>query len=249
MQNELNGKVAFVTGAGAGIGKGVAMGLSKRGAIVYAVGRNVEKLEELAREAQSYGNNIHSLVADVSDREQINGAVEIVSARHGRVDIAINNAGVMYLAPIKENDWSDGITMVHTNLVGTLNVIHAVLPGMLKRGEGDILNFSSISARMTGPGTAVYGATKCAIEVISESMRQELAGTGVRVGCLQLGGVATGLNDKIHNKEMRRFIKMRGKGYHDLPVESVVGEVIHMLTRPRYMHVASTFLLSSDQAS
>lgn len=247
MSNELSGKIAFVTGAGAGIGRGTAMALSRRGTVVYAVGRQREPLEDLVTDAREVPGEIHALVADVADSAQIQKAVETVIAQHGQVDFAINNAGVMYLAPIKDGDWQDAMTMIQTNLVGSLNVVQAVLPGMIKRGIGDILNFSSISARMIGPGTAVYGATKRAIEVVSESLRQELAGSGVRIGCLQLGGVATGLNDKIRNKSMRRLIKMR-QDYNDLPVEVVADEVLHILTRPRFMNIANTFLLSSDQA-
>lgn len=249
MSVQLKGKVALVTGAGAGIGRGIALALAREGVVVYAIGRQLDTLKTLVAEARDAGGEVHALAADIGDPAQINKAMQTLYAQHGQVDIAINNAGVMYLAPIRDGDWQDGIRMIQTNLIGSLNIIYEVLPGMTARKAGDILNFSSISARLIGPGTAIYAATKRAIEVVTESLRQELAGSGVRVGCLQLGGVATELNDKIRNKGMRRLIKMRSQAYHDLPIDMVVNEVLHILTRPRNVNLANTFLLSSDQAS
>jgi NADP-dependent 3-hydroxy acid dehydrogenase YdfG len=246
---DLNQRVALITGASAGIGRSTALMLARAGVHVYALGRNRAALNNLCSEAQTQGLDIRAVEADVADSAQIQLAVKAMHDAHGQVDILLNNAGVMYLSPMKEGELHDWTVMIQTNLIGTLNTMQAVLPGMVTQGRGDILNFSSISARLIGPGTAVYAASKKAVEVITESMRQELAGTGVRVGCIQLGGVATSLNDKIRNTSMRRLIKMRSQSYHDLPVSAVVDEILHILTRPRCLNIGSSFILSSDQAS
>lgn len=249
MTNEFAERVILITGAGAGIGRSTALALAEAGAIVHGLGRQEADLHSLAAEAERKGGKVCPLVVDVGDAHQVQAAVQDVQRRHGRIDILVNNAGVMYLAPVRDGELQDWTAMIQTNLLGTLNTMQAVLPAMLAQGCGDILNFSSISARLIGPGTAVYAASKKAVEVISESMRQELAGTGVRVGCLQLGGVATGLNGKIRNQAMRRLIRMRSQSYHDLPVDAVVQEVLHILSRPRFMNIGSSFILSSDQVS
>ncbi len=249
MPNELSQRVVLITGAGSGIGRSTALAMANAGAIVFALGRQQTSLDELATEADSRDLKIQTIKADVADAAQVHDAVQKMHGLYGRVDILLNNAGVMYLSPMKDGELHDWTAMVQTNLIGTLNTMQAVLPAMLAQQQGDILNFSSISARLIGAGTAVYSASKKAVEVITESMRQELAGTGVRVGCIQLGGVATGLNDKIPNNSMRRLIKMRSQSYHDLPVDAVVDEILHILTRPRYLNIGSSFILSSDQAS
>lgn len=249
MSVEFTERIVLITGAGAGIGRSTALALARVGAIVHALGRKENDLQSLAIEAAQHGQCIYPQIADVSNVEQVQAAVQAVQSRHGRIDVLLNNAGVMYLAPIRDGELQDWTAMIQTNLLGALNTMQAVLPGMLAQGSGDILNLSSISARLIGPGTAVYAASKKAVEVISESMRQELAGTGVRVGCLQLGGIATELNGKIRNSAMRRLIKMRSQSYHDLPVDAVVGEILHILSRPRYLNIGSSFILSSDQAS
>jgi len=160
MSQDLNQRVVLITGASAGIGRSTALALASIGAHVYALGRNRSDLDNLYAEAQTQGINIQIVVADVADPVQIQLAIKALSDVHGQVDILLNNAGVMYLSPMKEVELHDWTTMIQTNLIGTLNTIHAVLPGMVAQGCGDILNFSSISARLIGPGTAVYAASK-----------------------------------------------------------------------------------------
>ncbi len=247
-ENVLNGSVALITGATSGIGRSLSLRLAERGASVFAMGRNEDKLKELVSDAKIKGLKIFPLIAEVTDGDAISGFVSEIIDRFQKIDILVNNAGVMFLASMSDCELDDWIEMVNTNIIGTLILTRYVLPHMAAAGRGDILNVSSISARSVGPGVAVYSATKKAVDVISEGMRQELAGAGVRVSSLQLGGVDTGLNEKIRNGTMKKLIKMRSNAYHDLPVEAVVDEMLHILTRPRYMTVGSSFIVPSDQA-
>jgi NADP-dependent 3-hydroxy acid dehydrogenase YdfG len=171
-----------------------------------------------------------------------------VTHAYGPVDLLVNNAAVMYLAPMADAELDDWLEMVDVNLKAPLALMAAVLPSMLARRSGQIVNLSSISARRPGPGVQVYGATKAALDVLSEGLRQELAPRGVRVTSFQLGAVDTALNDKIRNAPMRRLIQARAKGYRALPVDEVVREVLHAVTLPPHINLGQVFLVPTDQA-
>jgi NADP-dependent 3-hydroxy acid dehydrogenase YdfG len=241
----LAGTVAMVTGAGRGIGRALALALAGRGVRVVAIGRNVDGLAE---EIAAAGGIARAHSADVRDEDALRKIVQQTEAEFGALDILVNNAGVMYLAPMADREVGDWHEMVDVNLKAPLTLIGAALPGMLARGRGHILNVSSISARKVGPGVTVYSATKNALDVVSEGLRQELAPRGVRVTSFQLGAVETSLNDKIRNPAMRRLIKARAGAYQALPVDAVVELIVHALSLPDAINLGSVFLAPSDQA-
>ena len=241
----LTGQVALVTGAGRGVGRALAVALGAIGVTVVGVGRNVEGLEDEVRAA---GGNALGCCADVRDGEAMRAVVDRAVGEFGRIDILVNNAGVMYLGPMADVEVSDWLEMVDVNLKAPLSLIGAVLPGMLERGQGHILNISSISARKVGPGVTVYSATKGALDIVSEGLRQELAARGVRVTAMQLGAVATELNEKIRNASMRRLIKTRATAYHALSVDAAVAMIVCALSLPPSVNLGSVFLAPADQA-
>jgi NADP-dependent 3-hydroxy acid dehydrogenase YdfG len=174
--------------------------------------------------------------------------VNIALREFGRVDILVNNAAVMYLAPMADVEIDDWQEMVDVNLKAPLTLMGAVLPGMLERRAGHIVNISSICARKVGPGVTVYSATKGALDIVSEGLRQEVANKGVRVTSFQLGAVATELNNKIRNASMRRLIKTRASAYNALSVDDAVNGIMHVLQLPPGVNMGSAFLAPADQA-
>ncbi len=242
---ELKDSVAIVTGAGAGMGRALAIALGTAGVTVIGVGRSMEGLEADVRAA---GGHAVGYCADVRDDETMRAMVAMVMRDFGRIDILVNNAGVMYLGPMADMEVDDWQEMVDVNLKAPLTLIGAVLPGMLAHGAGHIVNISSISARKVGPGVTVYSATKSALDVVSEGLRQELASRGVRVSTVQLGAVDTALNDKIRNASMKRLIKTRASAYQALRVEDAVAGILHVLSIPPSVNVGSMFLVPANQA-
>ena len=242
----LKDRVALVTGAGRGVGRALAHALVAAGAKVAAVGRNVQDIQA---ELQAAGAPAIAISADVRDAGALRAALERTEAELGPIDILVNNAGVMYLAPMADAEVADWQEMVDVNLKAPLALIGAVLPGMLARGQGHIVNISSISARKVGPGVTVYSATKGALDTVSEGLRQELAPRGVRVSAVQLGAVETDLNDKIRNAPMRRLIKARANAYHALPADAAAATIVWALSQPATVNLGSLFLVPADQAS
>lgn len=247
MITTLDERVVIVTGASAGIGRELVRALYAEGAYIAFCGRNEAALAALSDELGG-GARIFYQAFDIRDSGAIQRFIDMIHERYGRIDALINNAGVMYLGPISEVEIADWLEMIDINVKAPMALTAHVLPRMLERRSGDIINFSSISARILGPGVTVYSASKSAIDVFSEGLRRECAGSGVRVAAIQLGGVNTEINEKIRNLNMRKLIKMRAKTYHTLDVEDVCQTVVHMLKQPRNVSFASVFLVSADQA-
>jgi NADP-dependent 3-hydroxy acid dehydrogenase YdfG len=244
-ERALAGCVALVTGAGAGVGRALSVALGRAGVQVVGVGRGMEGLEAEVRAA---GGHAIACRADVRNGPAMLALVDKVTRGFGGIDILVNNAGVMYLGPMADVEVDDWQEMVDVNLKAPLAMIGAVLPGMLARGRGHIVNISSISARRVGAGVTVYSATKGALDTVSEGLRQELAPRGVRVSAVQLGAVDTALNEKIRNASMKRLIKTRATAYHAMPVDEAAAAIVHVLATPASMNIGSVFIAPADQA-
>ncbi len=188
-------KVILITGASSGIGAGIARELAAAGAKVVLGARRIERLEALAAELTGAGGAVLVHPLDVTDRESVDAFANAARQAWGRVDVIVNNAGVMPLslmASMKVEEWE---RMVDVNIKGVLYGIAAVLPEMTVRGSGHIINIASIGALSVSPTAAVYCATKYAVRAISEGLRQEHS--ALRVTCIHPGVVESELADTI----------------------------------------------------
>lgn len=188
-------KVVLITGASSGIGAGIARELGKAGAKLVLGARRVDRLEALAEEMRSDGSEVLTRSLDVTDHRDVAAFVEAARVAFGRIDVIVNNAGIMPLSPmasLKVDEWD---RMIDVNVKGVLYGIAAVLPEMSERGAGHIINIASIGALSVVPTAAVYCATKYAVRAISDGLRQE--NDRLRVTCIYPGVVESELADTI----------------------------------------------------
>ncbi len=198
-------KVVLVTGASSGIGAGIARELAAAGARLMLGARRTERLEALQAELRPFDADIRVRRLDVTERADVRAFAEAARAAWGRVDVIVNNAGVMPLsamAAMKVDEWD---RMVDVNIKGVLNGIAAVLPEMLAQGSGHIVNIGSIGALNAVPTAAVYCATKFAVRAISDGLRQE--NDRLRVTCIHPGVVASELADSITDGAAAEMMK------------------------------------------
>lgn len=188
-------EVILITGASSGIGAGIARELGRAGARLVLGARRIDRLEALAREIREDGGEVLVRSLDVTDRSDVMAFADAARARWGRIDVIVNNAGIMPLSPMaamKVDDWD---RMVDVNIKGVLHGIAAVLPGMLAQGSGHVINIASVGALTVSPTAAVYCATKHAVRAISDGLRQE--NERLRVTCIHPGVVESELADSI----------------------------------------------------
>ena len=197
---ELRGAVCLVTGASSGIGRATALRLARSGARVLALGRDRAALDEVA--AKTNGTVI---VADLADPAEVERAAAESLAVAGRVDVLVNNAGEGWAGPFAEINPLRAELLVRTNLLAPIRLARSLIPGMLERKSGHIVNVASIAGHVGVPGEAVYAATKAGLIGFSESLRYELAGTGVGVSVVSPGVVRTAFFDRQGRPYSRRF--------------------------------------------
>lgn len=178
--------IVFITGATAGFGLAVARRFAKDGARIVATGRRAERLEAL--KAELGADRVHAVPLDVRDRRAVEAAVAALPPAFAEVDVLVNNAGLaLGLAPAQSADLDGWETMVDTNVKGPLYVTRAILPGMVDRDRGHVINMGSVAARYPYPGGNVYGASKAFLRQFSLNLRADLAGTRVRVTDIEPG--------------------------------------------------------------
>lgn len=251
---DLEGTVALVTGASSGIGEATARALADAGAAVALVARRAERLEKLGGEIADAGGTALPIEADVSEREQAEAAVARAAAELGRLDVLVNNAGVMLLGPIVEAPVEEWERMVQVNLLGLLYTSHAALPHLLEaaargpREVADVVNISSVAGRMARRGSGVYNATKHGVGAFSESLRQEVTRRHVRVALVEPGAVATELQS--HNRpEVKEEIEKRFEDMEVLQAEDIADAIGYAVTRPRHVAVNEVLVRPTEQAA
>ncbi|WP_316806187.1 3-ketoacyl-ACP reductase [Pedobacter agri] len=190
MEN-ISGKNALITGAGKGIGKAIAIALAKEGVNVGLVARTKSSLDELAADLKQYHVKIAVATMDVSNIDSVNEAVKSIQSELGFIDILINNAGVGKFAKFLEMEPTDWQNVIQTNLLGTYYVTRAVVPEMIEKQSGDIINISSSSAFSPAAVTSAYSASKAAINALSVSLMQEMRKHNIRVTALAPSTTAT----------------------------------------------------------
>ena len=201
MQNRLKDRVALVTGASSGIGEATALALAEQGAKVAIAARRKDRLERLATKLAGLGAEPLVLVADLGNETEAQRIVRDTEAHYGRLDILINNAGVMYLEPVAEADLGRWRSMLELNVLSLIASTQAALGGMRARRDGHIVNVSSVAGRVANPNSAAYAATKFGVVGFSESLRREVYKDNIRVSVIEPGMVDTELSHRSRCNE------------------------------------------------
>ncbi|MDA0173425.1 SDR family NAD(P)-dependent oxidoreductase [Solirubrobacter taibaiensis] len=247
MAQTLQGTVALVTGASSGIGEATARALAERGAKVAVAARRKDRLDTLAGEIDGL-----AVEADVTQRDQATAAVETTVSELGRLDIVINNAGVMLLGTIADAPVEEWDRMFDLNVKGLMYVAHAALPHLIEAAESDprrvadLVNVSSVAGRRVGAGGGVYQATKHAVGVFSEALRQEVTERHVRVALMEPGAVATELTHHMR-PEIRDALSSAALGNEILQSEDIADAIAYMVTRPRHMGINEMLIRPTEQ--
>jgi NADP-dependent 3-hydroxy acid dehydrogenase YdfG len=249
----LQGTVARVTGASSGIGAATAQRLAAEGAAVALVARRRDRLADLASTIRSDRGNSVVLQADVTDQEQAVSVVERTVSELGRLDIVVNNAGVMLLSPALESTTADWDRMVDLNVSGLLYVTHAALPHLVRaavdspREVADIVNISSTAGRVARPGGSVYSLTKFGIASFAESLRQELITKRVRVSVVEPGTVDTELVTHLR-ADVRDAAQSQVESIEALRPEDIADAVCYIVTRDRRVAINELLVRAGEQS-
>jgi len=234
--NNIEGKVVVITGASSGNGEATARHLSSQGAIVVLGARRIDRIKSLAEDITRTGGKALAVPTDVTQVDQVKRLVEQAVQTYGRIDVMINNAGLMPHSPLERLKIDDWDRMIDVNLKGVLYGIAAALPYMKQQKAGHIINVSSVAGHKVRPGSAVYAATKTAILVISEGLRQEVKPYNIRTTVISPGAIATELADSITEPDIaenvRKFVQEIA-----LPAESFARAVAFAMSQPEDMDV------------
>ncbi len=244
MISPLSSSVAFITGATSGFGRAIAERLARDGARVVITGRRKERLEELKR---TIGERAHAVVLDVRDRASIEAAVAGLPAAFAEVDLLVNNAGLaLGLEPAQRASLDEWDTMIDTNCRGLVTCTRVLLPGMVARGRGHVVNIGSVAASYPYPGGNVYGATKAFVHQFSQNLKADLLGTGLRVTVLEPGMADTEFS-LVRLKDEGKA-KSVYHGMQPLTAEDVADTVAWCVTRPRHFNVNVIEMMPTEQA-
>jgi 3-hydroxy acid dehydrogenase/malonic semialdehyde reductase len=246
----LKNRIVLITGASAGIGRSCARAFAREGARLILAARRRQRLEEVAVDLKRKpGEDILLLELDVRDQPAVERAVKELPSGWSAIDVLVNNAGLSRgLDKLYEGKLEDWEEMIDANIKGLLYVSRAVIPGMVKRGLGNIINIGSISGHEVYPGGSVYCATKFAVDALSKGMRLDLSGTGLRVTQVSPGMVETEFSLVRFHGDEERAGKVY-KGLTPLSPDDVADAVVYCATRPPHVNVSEIIVMPTDQAS
>jgi NADP-dependent 3-hydroxy acid dehydrogenase YdfG len=236
MNNNIEGKVIVITGASSGNGEATARLLSTQGASVVLGARRVERIEALAKELTGRGGKALAVATDVTHCEQVKKLVDEAVQTYGRIDVMLNNAGLMPHSPIERLKIDDWNRTIDVNLKGVLYGIAAALPYMKEQKSGHFINVSSVAGHKVRPSSAVYAATKSAVLVLSEGLRQEVKPYNIRTTVISPGALATELASSITELDIAENVS---NFMHEiaLPAESFARVVAFAISQPEEMDV------------
>src|SRR6516162_6694232 len=252
MTSHLENTVALVTGSSSGIGAATARRLAAGGAAVALVARRRDRLDSLAAEIRANGGTALVVPADVTSQQQAAGAVEQTVAGLGRLDIVVNNAGIMLLGPALDAPVGEWDQMVALNVQGLLYVTHAALPhpvraaGDSARQVADLITISSTGGRVARPGSAVYNLTKFGAAAFSEALRQELLSRRVRVSVVEPGTVDTELISHLR-EDIRQAARSQTASIELLRPDDIADAVAYIVTRDRRVAVNEILIRAAEQ--
>jgi len=238
MSGQLAGKVALVTGASSGIGEAAALCLAEAGATVAVCARRVERLSGLVAQIEAAGGKALAIPGDMTLEDDARGAVEMTVEAFGRIDILINSAGIMEAGGIENCDTAIYRRVIDINLMGTVYTSAAAVPHMLAQGVGDIITISSLAGRKGGPMTSAYSASKHAVNMMTDGMRQELGGKNIRVTTLMPGATETEVADSISDPQWRTAIKAHVSKEGAVKPRDIGEALVFILAMPRRTNIS-----------
>jgi 3-hydroxy acid dehydrogenase/malonic semialdehyde reductase len=246
----LTGKIVFITGASAGIGASTALAFAAEGARLLLCARRKEKMDEVAAEALSKGAQaVQTFALDVTDKAAVANALATLPAEWAEIDILVNNAGLSRgLDKLYQGDIQDWEEMIDTNIKGVLYVTRAVVPGMVERGRGHVINLGSTAGELPYPSGAVYCATKSALKSINDGLRQDVLGTPVRVTSVDPGMVETDFSKVRFRGDEERAAKVY-QGVVPLSPDDVADAIVWAASRPAHVNIAHVLMTPVAQAN
>ncbi|WP_456155961.1 SDR family NAD(P)-dependent oxidoreductase [Veillonella sp.] len=240
----------FVTGATSGIGLCIAEAYAKHGDNVLISGRRVELLDEVqARLSKEHGVRVETLVLDVRSREDVESKVPAAIEAFGGVDVLVNNAGLAQgLDPFQDSTVEDAVTMINTNVLGLLYVTKAVLPFMIDKNEGHIVNMGSTAGIYAYPGGAVYCATKAAVKMLADGIRMDTIATDIKVTTIQPGIVETPFSEVRFHGDAERAASVYA-GIDAVQPQDVADVVLYVTNQPKRMQITDVTIMANQQAA
>ena len=242
-------KIVLITGATSGIGLACARKFAENGDRLILTGRNVDRLNDIQEELSAKGTEVKTLVFDVRDREKAEKCLSELPKEWQEIDVLVNNAGLaLGLEPEYEGSFEDWETMIDTNIKGLLTMTRLIVPGMVKRDRGHIINVGSVAGDAAYAGGNVYCATKAAVKALSDGLRIDVANTAIRVTNLKPGLVETNFsNTRFHGDDERAANVY--KGIKPLTGDDIADVAVYAANAPAHVQIAEVLILATHQAS
>ena len=242
-------KVVLITGATSGIGLACARKFAENGDKLILTGRNESRLAEIRDELKTHGTEVLTVAFDVRDREKAREFVEELPEQWKQIDVLVNNAGLaLGLEPEYEGDMDDWDAMIDTNIKGLLTMTRLVVPAMVERGQGHIINIGSVAGDAAYAGGNVYCATKAAVKALSDGLRIDVANTGIRVTNLKPGLVETNFSNIRFHGDTDRAANVY-KGIKPLTGDDIADVAVYAANAPAHVQIAEVLILATHQAS
>ncbi len=242
-------KIVFITGATSGIGLACARKFAANGDKLILTGRNESRLAEIRKELMQKGTEVLTLAFDVRDREQAARFMDDLPAEWKNIDVLVNNAGLaLGLEPEYEGNLDDWETMIDTNIKGLLTMTRLIVPGMVERNSGHVINVGSVAGDAAYAGGNVYCATKAAVKALSDGLRIDVAHTAIRVTNLKPGLVETNFSNIRFHGDSERAANVY-KGVKPLTGDDIADVAVYAANAPAHVQIAEVLILATHQAS
>ena len=242
-------KIVLITGATSGIGYACARKFAENGDKMILTGRNEQRLAEIQQELAATGTDVVTLAFDVRDREKAQQCIDGLSAEWRQIDVLVNNAGLaLGLEPEYEGDLDDWETMIDTNIKGLLTMTRIVVPGMVARNSGHVINVGSVAGDAAYAGGNVYCATKAAVKALTDGLRIDVANSAVRVTNLKPGLVETNFSNTRFHGDNERAANVY-KGIKPLVGDDIADVAVFAANAPAHVQIAEVLILATHQAS
>lgn len=242
-------RIVLITGATSGIGLGCARKFAENGDKLILTGRNAKLLEDIRQELTAKGTQVLTLVFDVRDREKATECVRNIPNEWKSIDVLVNNAGLaLGLEPEYEGSYDDWETMIDTNIKGLLTMTRLIVPGMVERNRGHVINVGSVAGDAAYANGNVYCATKSAVKTLSDGLRLDVAGTDIRVTNLKPGLVETNFSNTRFHGDTERAANVY-KGIEPLTGDDIADVAVYAANAPAHVQIAEVLILATHQGS